>query len=259
VSGVRVSAGLKAVVRRLLPRRTVPHRIRGGLLRGMTIITSWHDYPAAILGTTEAPLVGWFYENVRSGQTWLDIGAHYGYTALALSRLVGASGRVFAFEPVLATAACLALTRQRNSLNNLTVLPLALGADSGLRVLRLATVRGMADTVLDATAPALEPRESLLETSLDWLWPQICGPRQALDGVKIDVQGMELHLLRGMVGVLRTNRPKIVLEFHAGVDRRLVLEVLQSAGYTTRAAWSTAAADDGTLRDNESYLFLPSV
>ena len=77
---------LKERFRKLLPRQTREHRILSGQLRGVAIVTSWHDYPGAILGRTEAPLLEWFRHNVRRSQTWIDIGAHYGYTAIALAR-----------------------------------------------------------------------------------------------------------------------------------------------------------------------------
>src|SRR5206468_10103171 len=101
-----VRRSLKEYFRRFLPKTVRPHRILAGRLRGLRIVTSWHDYPGAILGRTERPLLDWFERNVRAGETWLDVGAHYGYTAIALSRLVGLRGRVFAFEPVVATAGC---------------------------------------------------------------------------------------------------------------------------------------------------------
>ena len=81
-----MSDGLfKTQLRRLMPRAVRPHRILSGRLRGRWIVTSWHDYPAAILGRTERALLDWFEGHVKPGQTWLDVGAHYGYTAIALS------------------------------------------------------------------------------------------------------------------------------------------------------------------------------
>src|SRR5205814_10611463 len=107
-------------------------RIRRGPLRGSRLGTSWRDYPAALLGYTEGPLLRWLAANAGPGETWLDVGAHYGYTALVLSRLVGPEGRVFAFEPVPETAGCLAATRARNRLAQLTVLPLGPSASPGV-------------------------------------------------------------------------------------------------------------------------------
>jgi hypothetical protein len=84
---------IKSYLRTLLPRGIREHLILAGPLRGCRIVTSWHDYPVAITGRTERPLLDWFTQNVKPEETWLDIGAHYGYTAIALSRLVGAAGR----------------------------------------------------------------------------------------------------------------------------------------------------------------------
>src|SRR5881628_2781406 len=103
---------LKSALRQMLPRSIGPHRILAGHLRGARIVTSWQDYPAGLMGRTERHLLGWFQREVRAEETWLDIGAHYGYTAIALSRLVGAAGRVFAFEPVTSTAGCVAQTKR---------------------------------------------------------------------------------------------------------------------------------------------------
>ena len=109
---------LKEGLRQLFPRSLTRHRIFGGPLRGSAIVTSWYDYPAAILGRTERRLLECFANNVGKGETWLDIGAHYGYTAIALCKLVGPSGRVFAFEPMLNTAGCISRTRFLNDLHS---------------------------------------------------------------------------------------------------------------------------------------------
>src|SRR5207245_188128 len=141
-----VAGLLKERMRRLLPRRVRPHRILSGPLRGLRIVTSWHDYPAAILGRTERPLLKWFERHVRLQETWLDVGAHYGYTAIALSRRVGSSGRVFAFEPMAVTSGHLAATRTVNRLRQLIVIPLALGDPETIALGQLPAVRGMIDS-----------------------------------------------------------------------------------------------------------------
>src|ERR1017187_7662870 len=139
---------LKGVIRRSLPRSLRQHRILLGPLRGSVIVTSWHDYSAAIPARTEGALLDYFKKNVGAGETWLDIGAHYGYTAIALSRLVGPSGRVFAFEPMLNTVGHLTRTRLLNGLSQITIIPMALGTPRTLELAQLPTVRGMADRTL---------------------------------------------------------------------------------------------------------------
>lgn len=218
----------KWFLRQLLPRTVTPQRIWGGPLRGLRIVTSWFDYPAAILGYTEPRLLEWFKRNVHPGETWLDVGAHYGYTALALSSLVGPAGRVFAFEPVLATAGFLSQTRRLNRLPQLTVLPLALGDPVEFELKQLALVRGM----VDSTQSVAEWTETILVTRLDRVWSHICGEHEQVDGVKIDVQGMELATLRGMSELLNTFKPKLVIEVHHGTDRREFLDLLSTLGYS---------------------------
>lgn len=248
-----MNKSLKSVLRPLLPRGIGAQRILGGPLRGYRIVTSWHDYPAAILGRTEAPLLNWFAQNIHPGETWLDIGAHYGYTAIAMSRLVGPQGRVFAFEPMLSTAGHLSQTRRLNNLSQLTVIPLGLAASTGLTVRRLPSVRGM----VDSTQPTDGWTETILVACLDELWPQISQGRDQIDGVKIDVQGMEIEVLRGMSALLNKLRPRLVVEVHSGVPRDELLSLIEGLGYSRRALAIEPVEGEREVRllDDRSYAF----
>lgn len=99
----RMNRTVKSRLRAMAPSQLKKHRILAGPLRGSSIVTSWQHYYTGILGTVEHGLITWFDANAKAGETWLDIGANYGYTALALRRAVGPQGRVFAFEPKLRT------------------------------------------------------------------------------------------------------------------------------------------------------------
>jgi FkbM family methyltransferase len=246
----------KELIRACLPRGVRPRRILAGPLRGQRLVTSWHDYPAALLGRTERMLLDWFQANVRAGETWLDIGAHYGYTALALCRLVGARGRVFAFEPMIKTAGHLSETRAVNGLEQLTVLPLALSAPTDLETQQLAVTRGMLDHTLEGGAW----HETLVVARGDWLWPRICGGTPRFHGAKIDVQGMEIDVLRGMAATLADLRPRLVIELHRGVSRPELIEVLKNIGYCGEAIPVEPVDGETTPRflDDRSYAFLPS-
>jgi FkbM family methyltransferase len=249
---------LKARLRHILPKTISSHRILRGPLHGARIVTSWHDYPAAILGLTERPLLNWFAQNVKPGETWLDIGAQYGYTAIALCRLAGKEGRVFAFEPMLSTAGSLTQTRQLNCFSQMTILPMALANPESMDLLRLPVTRGMVDSTIKNGSNAWE--ETFLAVRFDWLWPQVCGSKEHLDGVKIDVQGMEIDVLRGMTSTLRRYRPKLVVEVHEGVDRIQLLDSIQGAGYSRQGMpVETAAGETQPLYvDNQSYAFEPA-
>jgi len=225
---------LKSFLRAWSPRSIRRQHILAGPLRGQHIVTSWHDYPAAILGRTERPLLDWFEKNVSPGETWLDVGAHYGYTAIALGRLVGPSGRVFAFEPLLSTAGYLSQTRQLNGFPQLIVLPFGLAAPETLEMKQLPVTRGMVDSTLSKDEGHTEWQETIMVARLDWVWPQVCGDQRKIDGIKIDVQGMEIEALRGMSELLKAFRPKLVVEVHPGVDRNELLSLVEAIGYSRR-------------------------
>jgi FkbM family methyltransferase len=247
-----MTGSLKAHIRRFLPRSIRSHSILAGPLRGASIYTSWHDYPGAILGTTERPLLAWFQRNVLPGETWIDIGAHYGYTAMALCRLVGPHGRVLAFEPVLTTARCIARTRELNELRQLQILPVGLGSCVALESRRLFVTRGMADSTVDQGSC----EEKISVTSFDTIWGLLCEDKPAVHGIKIDVQGMELEVIEGMRETLRAWHPKLIVEFHAGVDRAQALELLTSCGYSMPGAPIDPAPNQLLYPDDKSYLFL---
>ncbi|KAA3664217.1 MAG: FkbM family methyltransferase [Chloroflexi bacterium] len=244
---------LKSFIRGWLPRRTHKHRIWSGPLRGQWLVTSWHDYPSAILGKNERPLLDWLSQNIKPGETWLDIGSHYGYVALAMSNLVGKMGRVYAFEPMFRTAGFIQQTRQLNDLPQMTIVPLAIAAPKELSMHSLSTSRGM----IDSTIAQGDWQEPFYAARLDWLWSQICGDNPHIDGVKIDVQGMEIEAVRGMQSLLKAHCPKLIVEVHKGVHRETLLDLLESFGYSRQAVPVEPAEGevDPLFLDDRSYAF----
>jgi FkbM family methyltransferase len=218
-------------------------------LRGHIIVTSWHDYPGAILGRTELGLMKWFRAHVKEGETWLDVGAHYGYTAIALAERVGPKGRVYAFEPALETAGRLSQTRSMNRLNWMSVIPLGLASSSGMQVVQVPMVRGMAEY-----GDSRDVSNQICFVKFDEIWGSLSQDTPKIDGVKIDVQGAEYDVVLGMRRYLAEYLPTIVVEFHAGVERPHFIKLLQSLGY----APDGHAVDGGVTPpylDDQSYAF----
>jgi FkbM family methyltransferase len=181
------------------------------------------------------------------------VGAHYGYTTIALAELVGADGHVYAFEPSLSTAGHLNRTRVVNRLPQVKVVPLALGEPGDLRILPVPVSRGMANHALGG------PRwEDVYVIGFEQLWNGL-GGRQ-IHGVKIDVQGMEMQVLEGMVPVLTAQRPKLAIEFHTGVDRNPILDLLTRAGYRLpgKPIEPLPRETQAAYHDDHSYAFEPS-
>jgi FkbM family methyltransferase len=242
---------LKSCIRPLLPKRVASHRILSGPLKGHTIVTSWHDYPAGILGLTERPLLEWLRRTVSAGETWLDVGGHYGYTALALAKLVGTRGRVFVFEPVSSTARFLSETCRLNGLSQATVVPIGLGDSPSLEKRRLQEVRGMADLTVENTGSIVD----ISVMSLDQLWQSLSNGADGIHGIKIDVQGMEYGVISGMTQLLRRFHPRLVIEFHRGVDRAPIIDLLADAGYGRSGFSVDRRTHEDSFEDDRSYAF----
>ena len=245
----------KKIIRPFLPRKVKPHLILRGPLRGMQIVTSWYHYPGAILGRTERYLLDWFDRNIQKGETWIDVGAHYGYTAVALCRLVGQDGRVFAFEPVLSTAGHLNSTREINGFPQLFILPFALSDSPDLRIVRMRAGRGMVYT----SPLGKRMRENVITVSFDAIWNKICGEQPQIHGFKIDVEGMEIKVLRGMSEMVKKFFPKLIIEIHPGVDRTELFDLIESLGYSRDALPIDPSVNitNGIYPDIISYYFTP--
>jgi FkbM family methyltransferase len=204
------------------------------------------------MGRTEKKLLAWFGLNVKSGETWLDVGAHYGYTAIALAEIVGANGCVYAFEPSLTTVGYLTRTRHLNRLDQIKVVPFALADQSEIQIASVAVERGMATHNFGGSQS-----EDIYLIAFDNLWTAL--GRHAVHGVKIDVQGMEQRALEGMANMLSEQRPKLVIEFHSGVGRGPILEFLKRVGYKLPGEPIEPLVNEAVAlyADDRSYHFEP--
>lgn len=154
---------------------------------------------------------------VPPGATVVDVGAHFGIYTEALCRLVGAGGRVHAFEPQARVFE--ALQRLQSSHDNLTVHRVALSSRTGTFALRTPFLAG---GVPEPALATLEPvaaahrADRVATRTLD-------SYRDLLNGlafVKVDVEGHETEFLDGARAVLTRCRPVVQIEDNGG-GRRL--------------------------------------
>ena len=249
-----VKEKIKARLRVLLPKGFRSYRIMAGSLKGLRLVTSLRDYPSALLGYSERALMKWILSNALQGETWLDVGAHYGVTSLAMIQAVGRGGRVFAFEPNLSTVGCLSRTRTNSNLRQWTICPFALGDSHEMVLLELGSIRGMIDSQL--CEEESEGIERLFSVALDSVWPAISCGKDCINGVKIDVQGAELAVLKGMSAILSSQHPVVILEVHAGVCRQEIFDLLMACGYSAKfEAIENDPEDFWDDTGNQSYVF----
>ena len=88
----------------------------------------WVGRTILLFGDLDPKITAIIRRFVRPGDVALDVGSNFGLYALALSRRVGETGRVHAFEPNPFLVEYISETKARNGLDNLIVRPFALGA-----------------------------------------------------------------------------------------------------------------------------------
>lgn len=154
----------------------------------------------------------WIRNTVKPGQVFYDIGANIGiYTLLAADR-VGNNGRVYAFEPHSANFTRLLDNIAGNGFEE-TVVPcnFALHHEAGFfpfnyRSSEAATAESQLDSARNATRDEFQPVVSELKyaSSIDHLVKEqgFAPPHH----VKIDVDGNELLILRGMSALLQDSQ-----------------------------------------------------
>ncbi len=150
---------------------------------------------------------------LKPGMVFIDVGANDGYYTLFAARRVGPTGLVVAAEPSSRERAHLQRNLGRNGLDNVTVVPAAIGAASGLADLHLAHGVHAGHNTLGAFAHDDVVRASLERVPIEPLDAVV--ERLGLshvDFVKIDVEGAEARVVAGATNVLEKMRPMLLLE-----------------------------------------------
>jgi FkbM family methyltransferase len=150
---------------------------------------------------------------LRPGMVFVDVGANDGYYTLFAARRVGPSGRVVAAEPSSRERAHLQRNLGRNGLDNVSVIPAAIGATSGLADLHLAHGVHAGHNTLGGFAHDDVVRASLERVPIEPLDAVIARLGLArVDFVKIDVEGAEARVIAGATNVLTSMRPMMLIE-----------------------------------------------
>jgi FkbM family methyltransferase len=182
----------------------------------------------------EPSTLKWLQGNLRPGMIVADVGAHIGFVTVFMAHLVGPSGRVYAFEPAANNLAYLNRNIAGNEVENVVVVPRAAGDVTATRTLYLAEGSDMYSLhrhPLSGPVGSIAVEQVRLEDMVS-----------AVDLAKIDVEGAEIEVLRGMERILgEEKRPILLVEWSpacqvaAGHPPDELIIMLRGLGYEPKA------------------------
>jgi FkbM family methyltransferase len=166
----------------------------------------------------DAPVAAFLRERVRPGAVCIDVGANVGVYVMQFAHWSRPDGRVIAFEP---NPAARTLLDRHVTLNGLrervTVVPAAVGAQSGTATLYAADADGMSRLAAPNAALAAQavPLSVPVVTLDDYCEREMLVP----DWLFLDVEGFEIAALQGARRLITSRRSAlgIVVEMHPDV------------------------------------------
>ena len=155
------------------------------------------------IGSEFEPATCELIKSLASGQYALDVGANIGMTSLLLSELYP---RVLCFEPTPSTYSLLQINIELNKINNVELFNFGLGEDDFTSDITFAPGNrsgGFVSSTLTASkGHEIEQVKIIRGDAL----------RTEPSFIKIDVEGYELHVIRGLKDTIRTFRPAVMFE-----------------------------------------------
>jgi FkbM family methyltransferase len=217
--------------------------VRTGAASGLVMNTA-DGKLGYVFGENEPEVQKTLIESLRVGDVVYDVGANIGFFTLIAARLVGASGCVYAFEPVPQVAEMLRANVELNGFDNVVVIEKAAHSRNGAADLDLSGGTTAAHVVHgDSGEGTLRVETQRLD---DLVAARAVRP-PAL--VKIDVEGAERDVLAGMSETVRIHHPLVICELHGSQDE--FLAALADFGY------AVSVLDDGSDVDNPHVLAVP--
>ena len=154
------------------------------------------------------------FEGIKPGDVIWDVGANVGHYTRKFSDSVGSTGQVFTFEPFPATAA--RLRAELTGVETVTVLPVALGAETGTVSMREGDDEFGATSRIVAQGAGESKVTHVDIATGDSIFSRGLAAAPAI--IKIDTEGFELDVLNGMQEILnRATLRAIFIEVHFGI------------------------------------------
>jgi FkbM family methyltransferase len=149
--------------------------------------------------------------SLRPGFIALDIGANIGLQTMRMSRCVGKTGMVYSFEPIAYLQKKFKQNIALNNCDNVKLFPLALSDKADTLTMTVNEKQWNQGTFsLSREGNEGVPQQIAVKVADDI---EEIKNIERLDLVKIDVEGFEYHVLRGLKATLKKHRPRLIFEY----------------------------------------------
>jgi len=178
-------------------------------------------------------------EALADGSVFIDVGANAGYFTLIAAQCVGDSGKVLSIEPNPSVAKQLKVNVERSRLSNVIIEEAACSDSQSPLTLYIPDESKLGQASLSkANAGSIES-VNVRSVTLDQLI--LDNALETVTFVKIDVEGAELMVLRGMTETLRRYKPIIVLELEPDLLAELGTTKDDVIGFLSKFSYSTVS------------------
>lgn len=147
---------------------------------------------------------------VKEGDVVLDLGANIGYYALMESRLVGRDGTVYAVEPSPVNYQVLRENIELNGYNNIQTFNLAMGETVGKAEMFISDRSNWSRLVDKDLDDSINETITVDVSTVD----DFIKDRPMPNFIRMDVEGYEIKILRGMKEWLKNENLGLFVEFH---------------------------------------------
>ena len=197
-------------------------------------------------GIEEPDLMHFFARHIQPGDQVIDAGACVGVFTLMLSRLVGDTGTVLAFEPDPVNYERLCQNLKLNAMQNVVASPFGLWSTNCW--LKFSSLRNGYSSVLRMTDPDTNVI-TVPALTLDQVLTKEDHPRL----LKLDCEGSEVEILKGAQAALRRGIDYVIVEFHFPI-----LDIIQVTEKQIREDMAALGYDAFVLLpDGETPMFIP--
>lgn len=194
---------------------------------------------------SELRFAKWMIQTLQPRDTFFDVGAHFGFFSLLAAQLVEENGKVISFEPAAIAANILHNNIER--LRQVRMVQAAVGESTG-SVMFMEGKPGQTESSGIMSAEE-EENETIQGNLVNCISLDDFSAKEKIypTAIKIDAEGSELKVLKGMSQLLQAQKPTIIMEFwsrqvHNNQQHIDAMNLLISNGYTMNLI-----DDDGKL------------